>query len=135
MLAGGALDPRLSALFPAPMIDATLRSFCTDDYDLSSRTLDARLLLDPAVRLQRPTRDQILDAFGHPDEGTDRTLHYQFDFLHRADHTASRLQGRPVHFALDFGADSMLAGVYVQYENYAFWLDLEQLTGRLHVRR
>ncbi len=143
LVQSGSLLPPASNLFSIGLIDAVLRAACAEKVSLGWRQLDVELVLRDVHDSLRPSRFEIealwgvseqIDSDYLPNEGSAYSHFYVFDFLGDAS-SNRRLQGLPVHLAMDFDADAVLTRMHVRYLSYQLWLDFDQRHGRLLARR
>lgn len=134
------LDSRLSQLFSPVLVEPILRSLCSDDYDLSLKQLDMRFSLSALPMQSLPNKQQLESVFGKAEEiigeaSGEQALRYQLDFLTRLTDKAWQAQNKPITMVFSFDRLSQLTNLYIHYHKYSYWLDVENLSGRLLVIR
>lgn len=140
LLESALLDMQLSQLFSPALLEPILRSLCSDDYDLSLKKLDMRFTLASLPQGSLPTLDQLISVFGQAETTVkelsgEQTLRYVFDFLNQDQQQNWQAQQKPVIMLFSFDAHSQLKKLYIHYHKYSYWLDVENLSGRLLVIR
>jgi len=135
LLSSGELDARLSALFSPKVVEPILKSFCSDDYDLSLDRLNMRFTLENIEAENLPEKQLFITSFGLPDKDEHNTLRYQFDFLNKDSKGASQLQNRPITFSFSFNPQNVLTSMHILYHKYDYILDFENMNGSLLVIR
>ncbi len=140
LLRSAEFDDRLGRLFPPALVDAILRSICSDDYELSDAQLEMFFSL-PGIDLERlPMRNHIVEVMG--DHGVSTWLgkeaeriSYSLDFVVQTVTGEQMLQNKPVSILFGFKSDGSLRTVEITYYKYQYWLDIENRRGRLLVTR
>lgn len=140
LLENAYLDSRLSQLFSPALVEPILRSLCSDDYDLSLKQLDMRFTLASLSKRSLPSRQALISVFGKADENiieasSEQTLRYEFDFLTQDKQQVWLPQDKPITMLFSFDKQSQLKNLYIHYYKYSYWLDVENLSGRLLVIR
>ena len=140
LLESAVLDEKLSRLFSPTLVEPILRSLCSDDYDLSLKQLDMRFTLPALPRESLPSLRQLMAVFGQAEEvfkdvPDEQTLRYEFDFLKQDEHQKWHPQNKPITMLFSFDSESQLKHLYIHYYKYAYWLDVENLSGRLLIIR
>ena len=135
LLSSGELDARLSVLFSPEVVEPILKSFCSDDYDLSLKRLNMRFTLKDIEMGDLPKKQLFLTSFGLPDQVENNTLRYQFDFIQKDHKGASLLQNRDIKFSFSFNALNVLTKMHILYHKYDYLLDFEKMNGSLLVIR
>jgi hypothetical protein len=134
------LDSKLSQLFSPPLIAPILRSLCSDDYDLSLKQLDMRFTLSTLSKPSLPSLHQLTGVFGQAEEiiidtSGEQILRYKFDFLTQDKQHRWQSQQKPITMNFGFDSRNQLKNLYLHYYKYSYWLDIENLSGRLLVIR
>lgn len=140
LLESAYLDSKLSELLSPTLVDPILRSLCSDDYDLSFKQLNMRFSLLALPKQSLPTLQKLIAVFGQAeetimDETGDQTLRYEFDFLTQNEQKNWQAQQKPIIMLFGFDPQGQLKNLYIHYHKYAYWLDVENLSGRLLVIR
>ena len=135
LLSSGELDSRLSTLFSPKVVEPILKSFCSDDYDLSLKRLNMRFTLKDIEMGDLPAKQLFLTSFGLPDQVENNTLRYQFDFIQKDFKGDNLLQNKPIAFSFTFNAINVLTKMHILYHKYDYLLDFEKMNGSLLVIR
>jgi hypothetical protein len=140
LLESAYLDSKLSQLFSPTLVEPILRSLCSDDYDLSLKQLNMRFSLSALPKRSLPTQQKLIAVFGKAEEtivevSGEQTLRYEFDFLAQDKQQNWQIQQKPITMLFGFDSHSQLKTLYIHYHKYSYWLDVENLSGRLLVIR
>ena len=139
LLENAYLDTRLSQLFSPALVEPILRSLCSDDYDLSLKQLDMRFQLSTLPKQSLPSLHELNAVFGSAEHTTthitgEQSLRYTFDFV-STNQQRWQVQQKPIIMQFDFDSNDQLKNLYIHYHKYSYWLDVDNLSGRLLVIR
>tara|TARA_R110001592_G_scaffold103247_2_gene290982 strand:- start:18850 stop:19605 length:756 start_codon:yes stop_codon:yes gene_type:complete len=140
LLESAYLDSKLSELFSPALVEPILRSLCSDDYDLSLKQLNMRFSLSALPKRSLPSLQKLIAVFGMAEEtimdvSGEQTLRYEFDFYTQDKQQNWQAQQKPITMLFGFDSQSRLKNLYIHYYKYSYWLDVENLSGRLLVIR
>lgn len=140
LLEDAYLNPELSKLFSPALVEPILRSLCSDDYDLSLKQLNMRFSLSTLPKRSLPSVQQLIAVFGKAEEtiidiSGEQSLRYEFDFLTQDTQQRWQAQQKPITMLFSFDKQGQMKNLYIHYHKYSYWLDVENLSGRLLVIR
>jgi len=135
LLASGNLDAQLSTTFTPAFIYDVLSSACGEELTFSSQHVTLNFSLPATVRDRRPSQKDIYTLFGkglRHQATTSPKESYLFDFVSS---DAQGTQQKTIYLTVNYAPDGALDHLSVRYLNYALDLDLDALSGTLHVDR
>lgn len=147
LLASASLAPSLSKLFSHELIRPILQSFCTDDYDISSKQVVLWFKINDIEPSTLPTQSKAISIFGKPTATTTNehnqsaSLSYDFSFLSTRDEEPQdeakqdNLQANNIAFIFTFDAQQVLSKIHIRYYRYDYYIDFTTSEGRLVVAR
>ncbi len=134
-LAGGQLDPQLSAVFGAKFADAVLRAACSEAPEFGLQEVSVPMTLAMPVQTL-PSRADIIRLFSRikpaPSIHAD-ALQLRLDFVTAGSGTTER-QERPIDLHFGFH-NNVWQTLSIHYDQYSLWLDFGAQRGLLHVIR